>query len=142
MGKSSSKIGRVVADLPHPVVVGDHRHDRLEEPAAQDLDPARLHQAADAGDVLGMALDQPLQERTGGVQGERDLGVVLEHLEEREVAVAIRRLEDAVEVAHRLVVVQGKDQTHGGHRRASCETTTPVGSDSAFRHGTVEAGVP
>ena len=41
---------------------------------------------------------------------ERDLGIVLQHVQERQVAVAVGRLEDAVEVADGLVVVQGQDQ--------------------------------
>ena len=66
--------------------------------------------AAHPRDVFGLLLDQPFQQRARGVQDERDLGIALEHVEERQVAVAIRRLEDAVEVADGLMVVQGEDQ--------------------------------
>ena len=132
------EIGREVADLPHPVAVGNHGQDRLVESAAQDLDPARLDQAANLGDVLGVLLDQPFQERSGGVQGERDLRIVFQHVQKRAIAVAIGLLEDAVEIAHRLVVVQGEDQANGGHKRASCEPLAPVGRDIAFRHANAE----
>src|SRR5208337_2511892 len=66
--------------------------------------------------------------------------VASQHLQKGGVTVAIRRLEDAVEVAHRLVVVQGQDQAHGGHKRASCEPLAPAGSDIAFPHASAENG--
>ena len=114
----SLQVGRVVADLPDAVAVGDHRQDRLVEPAAEDLDPPRLDQRPDPSDVLGLPLDQPLQQRARGVQDERDLGIALQHVQERQVAVAVGRLEDAVEVADGLVVVQGEDQADAGHGRS------------------------
>ena len=73
----------------------------------------------DPRDVLGLALDQPFQQRARGVQDEGDLGIALEHVEERQVAVAVGLLEDAVEVADGLVVVQGEDQADAGHERTS-----------------------
>ena len=89
------------------------------EAAAQDLDPPGLDQRPDPVDVVGLVLDQPLQQRPRGVQDERDLGIVLHHVQERPIAVPIRRLEDAVEVADGLMVVHGQDQADAGHGSSS-----------------------
>jgi hypothetical protein len=49
------------------------------------------------------------------VQSDRQVGIVGEHIEERRVAVLIRGLEHAVEIADRLVVVEGEDEAEGEH---------------------------
>ena len=61
---------------------------------------------------------------------ERDLGIVLQHVEERQVAVAIGVLEDPVEIADRLVIVQGEDQAE------TCDMVGPSGGDPKRRRRT------
>ena len=75
LAEGLAEVGGVVADLPDPVAPRDHRQDRLVEAPAEDLDPPGLGQRPDAGDVLGVPLDEPLQQRPRGVQDERDLGI-------------------------------------------------------------------
>ena len=115
--KSSLKIGGECLDLTDAIPLGDHGQDRLEEPAAQDLDPARLDQGAEAGDVVGMPVDQPFQERPGGVQHERYFRIAFEHVEKRLIAGAIGLLEDPVEITHGLVVMQRENQANLRHVR-------------------------
>ena len=75
----------------------------------------RRDQAAQAVDVFGLVLDQPFHQRPAGVQGDGDFGILLEQFEEGPVAVAVGVLEDAVEVADGLMIVQGEDKAkrHG-----------------------------
>ncbi len=103
------------ADLPDPVAAGDHRQDRLIEPAAEDLDPTGFDHRPQSPHVPRLMLDEPLQERPRGVEDEGDLRVVLHHVEERPVAEAICLVEHAVEVADGLVVVEGEDEADCGH---------------------------
>ncbi len=55
-----------------------------------------------------MLVDQPFQERPGRVQGKGDLGIIFEHVQEGAIAGAIGLLEDPVEIAHGLVVMQAR----------------------------------
>ena len=59
----------------------------------------------------------PLEEGPAGVQGEAQLGVPLEEREEGLVGVVVRLLEDAVEIADRLMVVNDDNQGHVAHDR-------------------------
>ena len=52
---------------------------------------------------------QPFHQRAAGVQRDRQVRVLLEDIEKRAVAVLVRLLEDAVEIADRLMVVQDDD---------------------------------
>ena len=64
-------------------------------------------------DVLGVLGVEPLHQRAAGVQGDLQRLVAGEHVEERPVAVLVGLLEDVVEIADRLVVVQGQDEADG-----------------------------
>ncbi len=70
-----------------------------------------------SGDVVRMLVDQPFQERPRGVQDERDFRIALEHVQKRQIAGAISLLEDAVEVAHGLMVMKREDQANVRHGR-------------------------
>ena len=96
----------VSCDLADAVARGDHRQDRLVERPADDLDPAGCDQAGQAIDIFAVPLVEPFHQRPAGVQRDRQIRVGLEDVQERQVAVLIGLLEDAVEVADRLVVVQ------------------------------------
>ena len=56
---------------------------------------------------------EPFQQRAAGVQAHLQIRIALEHVQERQVAVLIRLLEDVVEVADGLVVVQDEDEADG-----------------------------
>ena len=77
-------------------------------------------------------VDQPLHQAAGSVQRDLEVRVVVEDVEERAVAILVRRLEHAVEIADGLVVVQGEDESNrGSHavapgwRRASSAREAP-----------------
>ena len=106
------EVARVGADLPDAVAARNARQDRLVERPAEDLDLPALDELAEPVDVLGVMLDEPFQQAAGGVQRDRELRVVAEDVQERAVAVLVRRFEDPVEIADRLVVVQGENQSN------------------------------
>ena len=62
-----------------------------------------------------MLVDQPFQERPGGVQGEGYLGIVFEHVEKGAIAGAIGLFEDPVEITHGLVVMKRENQADLRH---------------------------
>ena len=88
--------------------MGDHRHDRFKVPAPQNLHPSTLDEHAQARDVFRMLIDEPFQQRPRGMQRKRDFGIAFKDVEERQVTIAVRGLEYAVEVSHGLMVVQAR----------------------------------
>ena len=63
-------------------------------------------------EIFRMMRVQPFHQRPAGVQRDPQMGILLEQVEEQPVAVLIRLLEDAVEIADRLVIVQGEDEAN------------------------------
>ena len=84
------------------------------EGAPHDLDPTRGDQARQAVEVVGMMPIEPFGQGAAGVQGQSDAGVAFEHLQKRQIAVAVRLLDHAVEIADGLMVVQDEDEADGG----------------------------
>ena len=71
-----------------------------------------------AVEIVAVVRVQPLHQRAAGVQPHLQLRIALEDVEKRPVAVLVRLLEDVVEVADRLMVVQDEDEADGvRHRR-------------------------
>jgi hypothetical protein len=61
-----------------------------------------------------MAAIEPLGERAARVQAEPHAGMPLEQFEQRQITVLIRLLDDIVEVADGLMVVEDEDEANGG----------------------------
>ena len=62
-----------------------------------------------------MVLVEPLHQRTAGVQRNSQIGIRFKDFQKGQVARTIGLLEDAFEVADRLVVMQYKAQTDQAH---------------------------
>src|SRR5262245_15615874 len=106
-------IGR---DLSNAVARRDHCQDRLVERTADDLNAAGSDQAAKTVDVFRMPLVEPLHERPASMQRDGKI-VLLKNVEKKLIRVLVGLLEDAVEVADRLVVVQDEAKTNRIHGR-------------------------
>src|SRR5690606_20160545 len=91
---------------------------RFEERPADDFDPAGGDEVRQTIDVLGMAGVEPLHQRAARVETNLQPLVTFKDVEERQVAVLVGLLEDSVEVADWLVVVQDEHKAqrliHGG----------------------------
>ncbi|MBK7702326.1 MAG: hypothetical protein IPI34_05235 [bacterium] len=98
------------AQLPDAVALRDGGEDRLVKAAAEHLHAPGAHQEGRALEPLRVVPLQPLQQRAGHVQAEAELLVALDPLQERQVAAAVDVLDDVVEVADRLVVVDADDE--------------------------------
>ena len=96
----------VAGDLTDAIARRDHRHDRFEERPADNFNPPGGDQRAEAVDVLGMAGVEPLHQRAARMETNLQSFIPLEDVEERQIAVLVRLLEDSVEVADWLMVVQ------------------------------------
>ena len=106
----------VAADLADAVPRGNHRQDRLEIGPAEDLDPPLLDQLRQPVDVLGLMRGEPFHQRAADVQRNLQRGIAAEDVEKVAIAVVERPLENVVEVADGLMVVQGEDETDAvGH---------------------------
>ena len=81
--------------------------------------------AAQAGDVFGVLVDQPFQERPGRVQGEGYVGIVFENVQEGAIAGAVGLFEDFVEITHGLVVVERQNQADLRHVEPSRDRNGP-----------------
>ena len=100
----------IADDLTDPIARRNHRHDRLVKRAADDFDSARGDQARQPIQILGMVDVEPLHQRPAGVQGHLQARIALEDVQKRPVAVLIGLLENVVEIADRLMVVQDKQE--------------------------------
>ncbi len=109
----------VHADLAHPVAGRDHRQDRLEERAADDLNPPLGDQFGQPIDVARVVGVEPLHERAAGVQRDLQPLIAAEDFEEGPVAVLVGLLENVLKVADRLVIVENEGKADGlGHLRS------------------------
>ena len=76
---------------------------------------------------------QPSHERATGVQRDRQILISLEYVQEGQVAVAVRLLEDIFEIADWLMVVQQQDESNVMRRgrksgpRGRCLDSTLIG---------------
>jgi len=111
----------VAANLTNPILRRNHRQDRLEIRAAENLDPPGLAQTGQTVEIVRLVFGQPFHQRAARVQRHFQRVVAAENIEKRQIAVLIGLLEDVVEISDRLVVVQGQNQTdgigHGGWRQ-------------------------
>ena len=106
----------VAADLAYAIPRGNHRQDRLEPRAAENLDSPLLDQLGQPVEILGLVGREPFQERSADVKRNLQRGVAAEHVEEVAIAVVVRLLEYVVEVADGLMIVDREDQANGvGH---------------------------
>ncbi len=105
------EVPRVGRNLAHPVVRGNSRQDRFVEGAANDFNLAALGQGPDRIDILAVRVGQPFQQATGNVKRNRNLRVIAKDFEKRSVTVAIGVLENPLEIADRLMNVNGQRQT-------------------------------
>ena len=105
------EIARIGRDLADAVVGGNSRQDRLVERAADDLELAALGQGAERVDVFAVRVDQPFKQAAGNVQRNGDLRVILEDFQKGSITVAIGILENPLEIADRLMNVNGQRQT-------------------------------
>ena len=59
---------------------------------------------------------EPFHQRAAGVQGDPQRLVAAENVEKRQIAVFVGLLENVIEIADGLVIVEGEDQADGiGH---------------------------
>ena len=61
---------------------------------------------------------KPFQKTAGGMQSEWNLRIILQHIQKRQIAVAIGLFENTVKIANRLVIVKCQYQpyrTRHGH---------------------------
>ncbi len=102
-------------DLADAVRFGNEGQDGLVETAAEKLDLAAPGELLDQVPAGPFVLFHVLPERAGKVEGEAEAGMAGEALEQRPVAIGEGRLEDVIEVAHRLVVVDGEKEVGAAH---------------------------
>ncbi len=75
-------------------------------------------QLRQAIDIFRMVRVEPFHQRAAGVQGDPQRLVAAEDVEKRQVAVLVGLLENVVEIADGLMIVEGQDQADGvGHGR-------------------------
>ena len=73
-------------------------------------------------EIVAMVEVEPLGQRSTGVECHANPRVTLKEVEKRQVTLLVGFREDRVKVAHRLVVVQNKNETHvGSHREEAAE---------------------
>ena len=102
------------ANLADPIARRNHRQDRLVKRPADDLDPPRGDMAGQPIEIFRMMRVEPFHQRAAGVQRDPHVRILLEHIEKRPIAVLIGLLENAVEIADRLMIVQGEDEANHG----------------------------
>jgi len=130
------------ADLALAVAGGNHGQNRLVVGPADDLHPAPACQLAHPVQILGVICFEPLEQRPAQVQGDAQRLEPRKHFEKGTVAVFVGLAKDVVEVADRLVIMQGEDQSDGlWHDGSSSlrqvdpdETNRPRLTDSGFPH--------
>ena len=84
---------------------------RLVERPADDLDPPGGDVFRQPVEIFRMMRVEPFDQRAAGVQRDSQMRELLEHIQKRPVAVLVGLLEDAVEIADRLMIVQREDET-------------------------------
>ena len=101
------------ADLAEAVARRDAREDRLVVTAGEKLESAGLAEGAQAGDEIGVALQEKIEQRPRYVHRDAQARVALQDFDEREVGVTQGILENFAKVANRLVVMNTEDQGAG-----------------------------
>ena len=104
-----------MGDLSQLVGVGDGGQDGLVVAAGHHLDLTASRQGLQAGQEVGPMLAQPVQEAAAVVQGETDAPVALQRRQQRQVGLLVDGLEDVVDVADGLVVVDSQAEVEAGH---------------------------
>jgi hypothetical protein len=98
-------IGR---NLTNPVTRREHRKDRLEVGPTDDLHPARFDQGRKPIEILRVVAIEPLHQGATGMEGDAERRIRLEDFEERQIAILIGLLEDPIEVADRLMIMENQ----------------------------------
>jgi hypothetical protein len=107
-------------ELSEPVLLRDDGVDRLVEPAAEELDLSAPREAPDKVPAVPAAEFHVLQQRAGKMKSELEVRVLVELGEERLVTFVERPFEDVVEIAHRLMAVDGEEEPEGAQGRPPC----------------------
>ncbi len=108
----------IAADLSDPIARGNHGQDGLEIGPAQNLDPPLVDQLRQPVYIVRVMRGQPFHERAADVQRHPQRRIAAEDVQKRAIAVVEGLLEDVVEIADGLVIVQGENQTDAmGHVR-------------------------
>ena len=102
-------------DLAARVVVREHREQRFVEAAAEHLHLAAFGERVQIAQEGGTICLKPLEQRPAVVEGGLDPRELGEGVQEGAVAAVVGLGEDVIEVAHRLVIVNRKDESELGH---------------------------
>ena len=106
-------------DLTDAVSRRQHREHRFVEGTAHDLDLPFGHESGDAVEIVGVVPVEPFGQRSARMERQPDAGMPFEQFQERQVAVLVGLLDDAVEVADGLVVVENEDEPDGGRHKGN-----------------------
>ncbi len=132
-------------DLPDAIARRNHGQDRLVERTAEHFDLAFADQTLEPFDILGFASHEPFEKRPARVQHEGNFPVFVQQFQPRLVAEPIRRFEDIVEIADRLVIVQRQDKAEGHRgilsRRSFCVSRAFAGRQIDLRFAQESRGL-
>ena len=95
----------------------DVRQDRFLNWPAQNFNPLGTDQGLHSLNVGAAFRQQPFQQWSRNMQDERELWVLLDHVQERLITLAVSGFKDASEIADRLMVMQTKDHANGRHEK-------------------------
>ena len=108
-------------DLAGLIVIGQHREDRLIEPAGQDFRPAFGHELLKHIDEIRMVPLEKMVENARVVQRDLDLRMLLQNLDERKVGFLVRFFRNKIEIPDRLMIMDRKDELYLGHWSGTLE---------------------
>ena len=103
---------RITLNLADAISRWDHRQDRFVEGTTDDLDTAGDGQLPETIQILGVMIVEPFHQWPAGVQGNAKFVVFLENVQERQITILIRLFNDAVKIAHRLMVVKHQAKSY------------------------------
>ena len=106
-------------DLTDAVPRRQHREHRLVERTTHDLDLPFGNQSGDAVEIVGVVPVKPFGQWATGMQCQSNAGMTFKQFQERQVAVLVGLLDDAVKVADGLVVVEDEDEPDGGRHKGN-----------------------
>jgi hypothetical protein len=107
------------ADLIQAIPARQRGEHGLVEPGQQELHPPVRGEAPESVHPRRCVHVEPLEQRTGNVEDDREEISRGQAVEQRGVHVVQVLLKNVVEVPHRLVQVQAENEAHGGHAVSS-----------------------